>query len=363
MMALARSEPELSARPQDFDHDPWLLNVANGTIDLRDGELRKHRQSDMITMLTDVEYKPDASANEFTRFLEQVIPDADVRDWTQRYLGYCLTGLVTEQKFAFWVGKGGNGKNVCADVVTATLGEYAMVGAPDLLLEKHGEAHPTELADIEGKRLVVCSEIEPGRSWAEARIKQITGDKTIKARRMKQDFYEFAASGKLVVLANTKPKVRSRDNGLWRRMSLQPWTVQVPQHEQDKQLLSRLIANERPGVLAWLVRGCLAWHNRGLADPRAIVLATSEYRKQEDVIGMWIADCCRLDPSAWQETTKLYESYKSWCKDAGNDRPWSLKAWMGELVERPGIARRSNGYSRGLEGIRLLGIGELPDNE
>lgn len=361
MLNEARSEVEIAAKATDFDRDPWLLNVANGTIDLRDGEIRKHRQADMITLLSDVEYDPCAQAPEFEIFLAHVLPDQEVREWAQRYLGYALTGLVTEQKFAFWVGKGGNGKNVCADVVISTLGEYAMVGAPDLLLEKHGEAHPTELADIEGKRLVVCSEIEPGRSWAEARIKQITGDKTIKARRMKQDFYEFAASGKLVVLANTKPKVRSRDNGLWRRMCLQPWPVNIPQAEQDKQLLTRLIANERPGVLAWLVRGCLAWQRMGLAEPRAITLATSEYRKQEDVIGMWIADCCKADPSAWQETSRLYESYKTWCKEAGNDKPWSLKAWIGELVDRPGIARRSNGYARGLEGIRLLGLGELPD--
>src|SRR5690606_18281876 len=139
--------------------------------------------------------------------------------------------------------------------ICATLGEYAMVGAPDLLLEKHGDAHPTELADIEGKRLIVCSEIEPGRSWAEARIKQITGDATIKARRMREDFREFAATGKLVVLATTKPKVRSTDNGLWRRMRLVPWPVSIPPERRDRHLLSRLCANELPGILAWLVRG------------------------------------------------------------------------------------------------------------
>lgn len=359
MLNEARSEPEIAANAVHFDRDPWLLNVANGTINLRHGELRPHRQSDCITMLSDVEYDPNATAPEFERFLQRVIPDPDVLDWTQRYLGYALTGLVSEQKFSFWVGKGGNGKNVCADAVIAAFGEYAMVGAPDLLLEKHGEAHPTELADIEGKRLIVCSEIEPGRSWAEARIKQITGDKTIKARRMKQDFYEFAATGKLVVLANTKPKVRSRDNGLWRRMCLQPWTVQIPPEEQDRQLLGRIIANELPGVLAWLVRGCLAWQNRGLGEPRAVTLATAEYRQDEDVLAMWIADCCHVDERSWQETTALYESYKTWCKEAGNDRPWSLRAWIGELVERPGIARKSNGLKRGLQGIRLLGNAEL----
>lgn len=358
MIALSRDEQEIRAQAHEFDRDPWLLNVANGTIDLRDGELRSHSQADAITMLAPVEYDADAKAPEWERFLAQVIPDQDVLDWTQRYLGYALTGLVTEQKFAFWVGKGGNGKNVCADVVTTCLGEYAMVGAPDLLLEKHGDTHPTELADIEGKRLVVCSEIEPGRSWAEARIKQITGDKTIKARRMKQDFYEFAATGKLIVLANTKPKVRSTDNGLWRRMCLQPWVVQVPKAEQDKQLLHRIITNELPGVLAWLVRGCLAWQNRGLTEPRAVVVATGDYQRQEDVLGLWIADNCKLGDGLWAGTTALYEDYKAWCKDEGIEKPWTLKAWKARLIEREGISDRPRESARGLSGISLRGLYE-----
>lgn len=361
MIQLARSEPEIATSRDAFDRDPWLMNVRNGTLDLRDGEIRAHRQSDMLTMLSDVEYDPNATAPEWEKFLTQVIPDPEVRDWTQRYLGYSLTGLVSEQKFAFWVGKGGNGKNVCADVVIAAMGEYAMVGAPDLLLEKHGEAHPTELADIEGKRLVVCSEIEPGRSWAEARIKQITGDRTIKARRMKQDFYEFEATGKLVVLANTKPKVRSTDNGLWRRMCLQPWTVQIPRPEQDKGLLARIIEDELPGVLAYLVRGCLAWQDRGLAEPKAIVTATAEYQRNEDVLALWIADRCRLGGDYSESSQKLHEDYKSWCKDEGIDRPWTLKSFVGRLAEKDGIYRTSTGTARGLKGIRLLEQWEYPD--
>lgn len=362
MIRLARDEAECVASPQDFDRDPWLLNVANGTIDLREGELRPHRQSDLITMLSPVEYDPNAKAPEWERFLDEVIPDQDVRYWMQCYLGYAMTGLVSEQLFAFWVGTGGNGKNVCADAICAAMGEYAMVGAPDLLLEKHGESHPTELADLEGKRLVVCSEIEPGRSWAEARIKQITGDATIKARRMREDFREFPSTAKLVVLANTKPKVRSSDNGLWRRMRLQPWPVSIPPERRDRQLLTRLRANELPGILAWLVRGCLAWQRHGLPEPRAIALATADYKREEDVLGLWLEDCCHVAPGAWQATTALYESYVAWCKAEGIERPWTRKTWLARLTERHGLelAKNADGTARGVRGIRLLEPWEKP---
>lgn len=356
MIALAKAEPEIRKDAALFDRNPWLLNVANGTIDLREGELRPHRQSDAITLISPVEYDPSATAPEWERFLGEMIPDPDIRYWMQCYLGYSITGLVSEQIFAFWVGTGGNGKNVCADAVCAALGDYAMVGAPDLLLEKHGDTHPTELADIEGKRLIVCSEIEPGRSWAEARIKQITGDATIKARRMREDFREFAATGKLVVLANTKPKVRSTDNGLWRRMRLQPWPVTIPPERRDRQLLARLVANELPGILAWLVHGCLAWQRHGLVEPRGIASATADYKREEDVLGMWLDDCCHLDPAAWQATTALYESYTAWCKAEGIERPWTRKSWLARLTERGGIgqARNAAGTVRGISGVKLL---------
>ncbi len=356
MIALARSEQEIAARSSDFDADPFLFNVLNGTIDLRTGELRPHAQADLITKLAPVTYDPEAGSEIWDRFLDEVVPDDKVQAWLQRFLGYCLTGSVREQKFSFWVGKGGNGKNVMADAVCAVMGEYAMVGAPDLLLEKRGETHPTELADLDGKRLVVCSEIEPGRSWAEARIKQITGDKVIKARRMGKDFYEFAAVSKLVVLANTKPKVRGTDDGLWRRMMLVPWDVQIPKERQDKGLLDKLQASELSGVLAWLVNGCCEWHRLALGTADAIDKATAGYRADQDLLGLWIRDRCMLSDGAWSATDALHKDYLEWCKAERIDYPWSRRTFRERLLERNGIAdkRSTSGDQRGLTGIRLL---------
>lgn len=355
MVGLARSEPELARDHGCWDVDPWLLNVRNGTIDLRTGELAPHAQTDMLTMIARVEYDIGALAPRFEAFLERMQPDVDVRMWLQRYLGYALTGDVREQCLAFFYGGGSNGKSVLLDVVLALLGDYGLRAAPDLVLAKHGEAHPTELADLEGKRLVVCSEIEQGRMWAESTIKRITGDNTISARRMRQDFYTFPATHKLVVAANTRPTVRGTDHGIWRRMRLMPWAVTVADHEQDRTLAEQLIATEGPGILAWLVRGCLGWQRLGLPVPAAITAATADYRAGQDVIGRWIDDRCEL--IGWQATASLYADFVEWCKDEGITA-WSRRIWIDRLAERDGIttAKMERSTVRAVVGISLRGV-------
>ena len=135
----------------------------------------------------------------------------------------------------------------------------------------------------------------------------------------------------------------------------------VPKAEQDKQLLHRIIAKELPGVLAWLVRGCLAWQRRGLGEPRAVVAATAEYQRDEDVLAMWIGERCRFGAENWQGSQQLYESYKAWCKDEGIERPWTLRSFVGRMTERDGIHRMARGSARGLKGIRLLETWEAGD--
>lgn len=355
MVALARSEPELVTPRDAFDRDQWILNVANGTIDLRDGELRPHRQTDMLTMLAPVEYDPSAKAPLWEAFLERALPDVELRNWLHRYLGYCLTGDVREQCLSFFMGGGANGKSVLVDVVLGILGDYGLRGAPDLVLSRYGDAHPTELADLEGRRLVVCSEIEQGRQWAESVIKRITGDTTITARRMKQDFFTFPATHKLIIAANTKPSVRGTDHGIWRRMRLLPWTVQIPKHEQDRELPMRMLATEAPGILAWLVRGCLAWQRQGLGSARAIEAATNSYRSDEDVLGRWIEDRCEVGEACWWSSDGLYKDYKSWCADEGIEKPWTRRSWHARMCERDGIRDHRTTLARGLSGVQLRG--------
>ncbi|MDX2092504.1 MAG: phage/plasmid primase, P4 family [Kofleriaceae bacterium] len=352
MVQLARSESPIAATSAMFDHEPFALTVRNGTLDLRTAALRPHRQDDMITKLADVDFDANAACPRFDAFLARVLPDADVRDFVQRYFGYALTGHVGEQVLAFFYGGGANGKSVLLDTLLALLGDYALRAAPDLVLAKHGDAHPTELADLEGRRLVVCSEIEQGRAWAESTIKRITGDTTITARKMRQDFYTFAATHKLIIAANTKPTVRGTDHAIWRRMRLVPFEVTIPPHERDRDLAAKLLADEAPGILAWAVRGCLAWQRDGLAAPAAIMSATEDYRAEQDVLGHWIADACVLADGVWATTATLYESYTTWCRATGRE-PWTRDTVRARLLERQGITESNRGIGRGLKGIGL----------
>lgn len=358
MIQLAQSESEIAVSSKIWDQDAWSLNAANGTIDLRDGELRAHKQSDMMTMVTSVDYDPCAKCPRWEEFLERVQPDEELRLWIQRYLGYALTGDVREQCLSFFYGGGSNGKSVLIDVVLRILGDYGLRAADGLVLAKHGESHPTELADLEGKRFVVCSEIEQGRTWAEALIKRITGDQTITARRMRMDFYTFPSTHKLVVAANTRPIVRGTDHGIWRRMRLVPWLVRIPDAEQNQELPEQLYAEEAPGILAWLVRGCLAWQRMGLGGSQAIEEATAEYRKNQDLLGRWIDERCEVGEPLWHATSSLYESFAGWCKEEGMRDPWHRNTWRERMLERDGIgeARRDHNTIRALTGIALRGV-------
>jgi putative DNA primase/helicase len=303
-------------------------------------------------------YDAHAAAPTWERFIERVLPDAEVRDWLQRYLGYSLTGDCREQVIAFAFGAGANGKSVLLDTLLAIVGDYGLRAAPDLVLAKYGETHPTELADLEGRRIVVASEIEQGRAWAESTIKRITGDTTITARRMRQDFYTFPATHKIVVAANTKPTVRGTDHAIWRRMRLVPFEITIPEPERDKALVSRLL-DERAGILAWLVRGCLAWQNAGLGEAAAMAAATEEYRADQDVLGTWIEEECVLVPGAFAAMSALYENYTSWCEATGR-QPWTRDTVRTRLIER-GLKERRTTIARGLDGIGIRASGHLED--
>jgi putative DNA primase/helicase len=351
MIRLAQSEPPIAAAPSEFDRDRWVLNVLNGTIDLRTGALRPHRQTDMITRLAPVTYDANAACPRWSAFFERVLPDPEVRTWLQRFYGYALTGDVSEHALAFEHGVGQNGKSTHQEVLLKVLGDYARTAAPDLLLAKHGEAHPTEVADLEGARLVVAQEIDEGRRWSVAMMKRTTGGDRIKARHMKQDFYEFEPTHKFVISGNTKPVLDDQGNAVWRRVRLIPFDVVIPPAERNPHLKEELI-EEAPGILAWLVRGCLDWQREGLGKAEAIDRATAEYKKEQDTIGTWIDERCVVMPGAWGSTQKLYDDFKCWLESHGR-KAWTLEAMRSRLLERDGITDARKTSARGLQGIGL----------
>jgi len=343
MLALAASE--VPVLPDELDANPWLLNVANGTIDLRNGEHREHRIEDCITKLCDVNYDAEAQAPIWERFqLEIAGGDKALVTFKQRLSGYCSTGSTREQIMAVLHGTGSNGKSTEIEAFMGTLGsDYACAAPRDLLMARKGESHPTELADLFGKRFVVAQETEAGRRLAESLVKQLTGGDTIKARRMREDFWEFQPTHKVALVTNHKPRVRGTDHAIWRRLRLVPFNVRFEGDRKDKNLPDKLRA-ERAGILAWVVRGAVDWYREGLTDPEAVKVATAAYRSESDVIGKFLNDCCVLgDLEKFKvKFSNLHESLDRWCKDVGDSTP--TKRTVTDALEEQGFKRLvSNG--------------------
>jgi putative DNA primase/helicase len=318
MLSLVRSEPGIPVRPAELDADPWLLNCINGTLNLRTGVLRQHCRDDLITKLCPVEYRPDATAPTWERVVEEWMAGrAALTSFLQRAAGYSLTGDVREHVVLFLYGMGANGKSVFLNTLQTIIGpDYAIKAASELLLSKHSDHHPTELTDLFGRRFVACIETEDGKRMAESLVKELTGGDRIRARRMREDFWEFTPTHKVWLAANHKPVIRGTDHGIWRRIKMVPFGVQIPVDHQDKALPEKLAA-EAPGILAWMVRGCLEWQRDGLGEPPEVEAATSAYRCEMDVLGAFIADCCIIAPTAKASAKAVYCTYKLWAERAG----------------------------------------------
>jgi putative DNA primase/helicase len=328
---LARSELGIPILPQDLDRDPWALNVENGTVDLRSGELREHRRDDLITKLAPVEYRPAAQAPTFQAFLERILPSEALRWFLRRAVGYSASGEVSEEALMILHGTGDNGKTTLINAVLDALGDYAMEAAPELILAKRG-SHPTELADLFGARFVSARETDEGRRLAEAVVKQLTGRDRIKARRMREDFWQFDPTHTLFLATNHKPEVRGTDHAIWRRLKLVPFDVKIPEDEKDRELPRKLQA-ELPGILAWIVRGCLDYQREGLGVPEEVRDATEGYRSEMDVLAAFIDDRCSVHPKASVGATPLYNAYKDWCAEAG-ENAISQRKFGGQIGER-----------------------------
>jgi putative DNA primase/helicase len=338
MIACAQSEPGVALHFADFDKDPFLLNVKNGTIDLRTGERRDHRREDLITRLVPIDYDATATAPLWETFLAEVLPDAEVRTFVQRFVGYCLTGDVSERILVLLKGSGKNGKSVFLRVCRTVLGEYATVAAPELLMVKRNDTHPTEIADLYGMRFVVCSEVKAGRAFDEQRIKELTGNEgAIKARRMSEDFWSFVPMFKLAIAANHEPRVHDETDSIWDRVREVPFTVRIPDEKVDKHLFEKL-SPELPGILAWAVRGCLEWRKNGLASPAAVKRATEAYRESEDVVGRFIADRCAFDPAFFATTKALTDAAREWC-ESNAEREIGRKVLVERLKSQGDAAR------------------------
>jgi len=349
MIELGKSEPPIPILPADLDANLWALNCLNGTVDLRTGKLREHRPDDRITKLAPVEYHVDASAPLWESVLQKVFDgNQTLIGYVHRLFGYATCGEVTEHVLPICHGVGSNGKSTILNAVKETLGEdYAIEAPPDLLMLRHGQ-HPTELARLHGRRIVVALETEEGRRLAESLMKQLTGGDTISCRRMREDFWEFQPTHTIFVGCNHKPVIKGTDWGTWRRIALIPFHIIIPESEQDKRLPLKL-QEEAPGILAWLVRGCLAWQAIGLQPPAEVQLATAAYRDAEDVFGAFLTESCILEPDVTVPAKDLYRAYKKYCESNG-EKILPQRAFGIRMTDRKFDRYTNNGiWYRGLD--------------
>ena len=315
-----------------LDADPWLLNTPGGVLDLRTGALRPSNPSDLITKITAAAPMPECPT--FQRVLERALPDVEVREYVQRLVGYCLTGEVRENIVALVYGAGGNGKSLIFNAIRYALRDYAITLGSEVLMESHNDRHPTEIAVLRGARMALCSEVDSGRRWNEARLKRLSGGDAITARLIARDPFEFPPTHKLIMLANAKPGLRTVDEAIRRRIHLIEFNQTIPPEERDPTLPEKLKA-EAGGILTWASVGCLDWQDGGLRPPQSVLDATDRYLDQQDTVAEWMRDCCRAIGE--ESLTTLHGSYREWCKvngivEAGRNT-------FGDQLEARGIRR------------------------
>jgi putative DNA primase/helicase len=337
------AEMDCSVLPEDLDLHPWSFNVMNGTLDLKTGKLGPHRREDYITKMCRIVYDPQATCPLWESTLDLFFNgDTDLIRYWQKLSGYAMAGQVRDHIMPVAYGVGSNGKSTVLGTLLDVFGrDYAMKCMPDLLMAKKTDSHPTDRADLFGKRLVVAIETEAGKRLNETQVKEFTGGDPIRARRMREDPWEFIPSHTLIMGTNHKPVIRGTDNGIWRRLKLVPFAVTVDGDQADKEMPEKLRA-EHAGILAWCVRGCLDWQAHGLGEPTAVTEATAEYRQEQDVLGAFLEEHTMKNASFTVKANVLFKSFSEWAAAANEIVP--SMTMFGRMIEERGFrSKRSNG--------------------
>lgn len=371
----------ISRKLEELDADPLTVNTESGILRFKvtggegDGMSRvaeveriDHDRSHLVTKAVAANYDPDATAPGFMAFLERIMPAAEMRRFLQRWFGLCMTALTGEQKLVFLYGAGANGKSVLVDLMARILGDYGATAKIESLIGRNrrsgGDATP-DLIPLVGARFVRASEPEEGERLQEAKIKELTGGEPMLARGLNADFFEFLPLFKLTISGNHKPDIRGTDDGIWRRLLLVPFDVQIPKAERDPDLVRKLY-EERDGILNWLVEGLLDYLENGLDEPEAVMAATQEYRDESDPVGTMLAECAVVSGSETDFMTAkdLIEAFNFWLEERGETR-WGNRTVSLRLKEKankwrhPGSGRAfipgKSGVT-GYRGIRLTDV-------
>jgi putative DNA primase/helicase len=343
--------------PNELDSDPWLLNCANGTINLRTGELRPHNRRDLITKLAPVVYEPDARHPVWDAHIEHVTRgDLEFADYLQRAAGYCLTGKAEEEKLLLFSGGTATGKTTHLEAMKSAMGDYAATADFETFLRVGNSRGPrNDIARLAGVRLVSASEVPPGRLFDDSALKQLTGGDTISARFLYGEFFEYKPQFTICLAANHPPSVRDDDPAIWRRLKLVPFVNELPEEDRDPKVKARLTdpTDAGPAILIWMVEGALKWQQDGLREPAVVREATQAYRSENEDFSEFVSDCCVEEVEQWATSVQLHSRYRDWSHAHGYTHPYGPKRFGSQLRGRGHIPQKRGGV-RGWKGIGLV---------
>jgi putative DNA primase/helicase len=341
MVNVAQSESGVPIRLTDFDADPMLFNVQNGTIDLRKGELRNHRREDLISKISPVTFDALASAPHWGSFIKRITNGSEgLAEYLARTVGYSLTGETSEHALFLLYGTGANGKSTFLEALRYVMGDYAATADFGAFLISKGQGIRNDIARLKGARFVTATESEAGKRMAESLVKQLTGGDQVSARFLYGEFFEFHPAFKLFLGTNHRPKVIGSDEGIWRRIRLIPFTMTIPLSERDKKLTAKL-KSEAQGILNWALAGLRDWLEGGLKDPDEVLAATREYRQREDAIAHFLESCCTLQSDARVGSEPLYKQYCNWAA-ANNEYLLNSRDFSKTLEEKDFVKKHTS---------------------
>ncbi len=354
MVQLARTDQRVVAPAARLDAAPRLLNTTGGVVDLETGELTEPDPAQLHTRSTTAAPDPDTPTPRWDSFLADTFGgDREVISYVQRLAGFSASADVGTHVLPFLHGGGSNGKSVFLDVLRELLGDYATTAPHDFLMHSRS-AHETELARLQGMRLVICSEVNQEDRFDEAKMKMLTGGDTITARFMRQDHFTFEPTHHLWLMGNHQPEVKSGGASFWRRLRLIPFTNTVAPEKRVENLARILVGEEGPGILAWIVEGARQYFATGLQDPDKVKVATETYAAEEDHLSRFLEENCRVTDGdlVKLETKRLRGAYESWCAGEGI-KPLAASPFGREIKAR-GIASKPSNGKRYYLGLTLL---------
>lgn len=362
MIALAQSEPGIPVVPSELDADPWAFNVANGTINLRTGQLRPHAREDLITKIAEIEFVPGAQHALWERYLRDATGgDSEMAAYLQCMAGYSLYGAVSEKAFWFLFGPPDGMKSTFIDALTSTLGDYAVsADFSTWLVQTNTGGNRGDVVALLGARLVSSVEVRRGAKFDEAMMKRVTGGDALTASAKYETEITFMPSFALWLAANDAPAVRDDDEGFWRRVRRIPFVHVLPKERQDPAMRDKLRAPDvQQAILAWAVEGCLHWQRSGFPACAAVERSTAQYREEMDRVAGFFADCCVFEDGAELTVAELRDAYEGWCRENGVRTPITAKD-MAERLRAKQCKQGKVTRARGWHGVRLLRDFEEP---